>query len=214
VTILLVVGVGVVVFGALVLLLIPDRPGGKIAWQGVEVSSIGAGLPLIVVGITAIAIARGGVVGGEDDGAGTGGNGRNRDSGSQANPVLECSEGPVDVPETRIVDVPQGANAVIVAGPADSKTEPFALRFIDDNETVGALTARLLPSQVFQVQSFVDADCQTKQIEGNEPGGAALDLLPNHSNVRIPDLIGRTYILNLGYGGTDIRVNFEGVSPS
>jgi hypothetical protein len=31
--ILLVVGVGVVVLGALVLSLFPDRPGGKIAWQ-------------------------------------------------------------------------------------------------------------------------------------------------------------------------------------
>ena len=61
-TILLVVGVGVVLLGALVLLLFPDRPGGRIAWQGAEVSSIGAGLPLIVVGIAAIAIS-GGVMG-------------------------------------------------------------------------------------------------------------------------------------------------------
>jgi len=30
--ILLFVGVGVVVLGALVLLLVPDRPGGRIAW--------------------------------------------------------------------------------------------------------------------------------------------------------------------------------------
>ena len=34
VTVLLVIGVGVVALGAFVLLLFPDRPGGKIAWQG------------------------------------------------------------------------------------------------------------------------------------------------------------------------------------
>ncbi|MGH3052968.1 MAG: hypothetical protein ACRDM8_08425 [Gaiellaceae bacterium] len=209
-TILLIVGVGVVVLGALVLLLFPDRPGGKIAWQGFEVSSIGAGLPLIVVGIAAIAISGGGVLGGADSGGAViGGDGGNRDSGDQTNPVLECP----DLPRTRVVDVPQGANALIIAGPAESKTEPFTLRFIDNNQTVGVLTAKLLPSEIFQIQSFVDADCQTSQIESIEPGGEALDVIPNNTNVRIPDLMGRSYILNLGYGGTEINVNFEEVCP-
>ncbi len=52
-----VVGVGLVVFGALVLLKFPDRPGGTIAWRGMEVNSAGAGLPIIVVGVLALALS-------------------------------------------------------------------------------------------------------------------------------------------------------------
>ncbi len=54
---LLVVGLALVGFGALMLLILPDRPGGKVAWHGFEVSSIGAGLPLIVTGVIAVAIS-------------------------------------------------------------------------------------------------------------------------------------------------------------
>jgi hypothetical protein len=54
---LAVVGVGVVVLGAVVLLLLPDRPGGTIGWGGMQVKSKGAGLPLIVVGLVAVGFA-------------------------------------------------------------------------------------------------------------------------------------------------------------
>jgi multisubunit Na+/H+ antiporter MnhG subunit len=57
VTVLVVVGIAVAVFGALVLLRFPDRPGGKIAWRGFEVSSVGTGLPLIALGVAALALA-------------------------------------------------------------------------------------------------------------------------------------------------------------
>lgn len=53
------VGVGVIVLGAIVLLLMPDRPGGTIGWAGVQVNSAGAGMPLIVVGIVAVAVGVG-----------------------------------------------------------------------------------------------------------------------------------------------------------
>ena len=42
------------------LLRYPERPGGKIGWQGFEVSSVGAGLPLIAVGVAAVAMSAGG----------------------------------------------------------------------------------------------------------------------------------------------------------
>jgi hypothetical protein len=47
---LVVLGVLTLVFGAFVLLRFPDRPGGTIKFQGTEVSSKGAGLPLMVLG--------------------------------------------------------------------------------------------------------------------------------------------------------------------
>jgi hypothetical protein len=56
VTVLLVVGLAVLIFGAVILLFLPHRPGGTITLPGkVEVSSKGAGLPLIVVGIATVA---------------------------------------------------------------------------------------------------------------------------------------------------------------
>ena len=57
----------------------------------------------------------------------------------------------------------------------------------------------------FRIQSFVDADCQTSAIEG-EPGAAALDAIPGQGNVTIPELMGRSYVLTLGYTGSDIVV--------
>ena len=42
---LLVLGLALVAFGALVLLRFPDRPGGEVRLMGLRVSSIGAGLP-------------------------------------------------------------------------------------------------------------------------------------------------------------------------
>ena len=207
-TILAIVGVAIVVLGAFILLLFPDRPGGKIGWQGAEVSSIGAGLPLIVVGIAAIAIGGNGVIGGGDDGGTLDGEGGSGGSAAGTGLELDCP----DLPQARVVDVPQGAHELTVAGPVESKTEPFSLRFIDDNQTVGVLTARKLPSDVFQVQSFVDADCQTSAIEG-EPGAAALDAIPGWGNVTIPELMGRSYVLTLGYTGSDIVVYFKEVRP-
>lgn len=55
--ILLLLGVALVGFGALVLLKFPNRPGGKLAWRGFEVNSAGAGLPLIVLGVVTTVIA-------------------------------------------------------------------------------------------------------------------------------------------------------------
>jgi hypothetical protein len=208
VTVLLVVGVGVVVLGALVLLLWPDRPGGKIAWQGLEVSSIGAGLPLIVVGIVAIGVAGAGVVGG--DGGGDGGSG---ESGKdQTTAALKCPDDLAkSVPSTRVATVESGANAQIIAGQTVSKTEPFGLRFTDGGETVGAMSATFFPgSQVFKAR-LVDAECHSADVGDLTPGEGALAAIPNYRDVQV-DLEGHSYLLNLG-GGSDIRVNFARFVP-
>jgi hypothetical protein len=55
VTVLLIVGVGVVLFGGYVLRFAPQTPGGKISVLGLgEVNSATAGLPLIALGLVAI----------------------------------------------------------------------------------------------------------------------------------------------------------------
>jgi hypothetical protein len=71
--VLLLVGLALVVFGAFVLIRMPTRPGGTIRARWFEVSSVGAGLPLIVVGVVAIVISQvdpfnGGDGGGENGG--------------------------------------------------------------------------------------------------------------------------------------------------
>lgn len=55
--VLIVVGVVLVGFGAFVLLRFPDRPGGNLTFRGVTVSSKGAGLPIIVLGLAAVVVA-------------------------------------------------------------------------------------------------------------------------------------------------------------
>lgn len=41
----------------MVLVRFPDRPGGNVRLTGIQVSSVGAGLPLIVIGVVLIAVA-------------------------------------------------------------------------------------------------------------------------------------------------------------
>lgn len=54
---LLIVGIGLVVFGGLVLLRFPDRPGGTLSFRGARVDSVGAGLPLVVLGVVLLVFA-------------------------------------------------------------------------------------------------------------------------------------------------------------
>jgi hypothetical protein len=55
--VLIVVGVVLLGFGAFVLLRFPDRPGGNLTFRGITVSSKGAGLPIIVLGLAAVVVA-------------------------------------------------------------------------------------------------------------------------------------------------------------
>jgi hypothetical protein len=118
-SILVVVGIAVAVLGAFVLLRFPDRPGARIAWQGVEVSSVGAGLPLIVVGIAAIAI------GGEGVGTGDSGDGDRTTTGGAAGGG--CKQIFDDVPNTRRALIELGVDQRIVVGAAEPKDGPVAL---------------------------------------------------------------------------------------
>src|SRR5688500_8197605 len=56
-SILIGIGLALIVFGAFILVRHSDRPGGTIKWLGLEVSSSGAGLPLIALGIGSVLVA-------------------------------------------------------------------------------------------------------------------------------------------------------------
>lgn len=55
--VLLGVGFALLIFGAVVLLKYSDRPGGRVRIASWEVDSLGAGLPLIVIGVLVVALA-------------------------------------------------------------------------------------------------------------------------------------------------------------
>jgi hypothetical protein len=57
----LVAGVILAVFGGVVLIRFPDRPGGRMVVRGMEVSSVGAGFPLIVIGAVMVSVSAYGI---------------------------------------------------------------------------------------------------------------------------------------------------------
>jgi hypothetical protein len=209
VTVLLVLGVAVVVFGAVILLLFPDRPGGKIAWQGAEVSSIGAGLPLIVVGIVAVALAGTGVIGNDEDG----GDATSGNAGNAGTPAaIKCPDDlGKSLPAQRVATVESGANAQIIVRPSASKTRPFGLRLTDGGQTVGAASETFFPASGVFKGTIVDADCHAAKAQSLVPGEGRLEAVPNNADVRL-DLMGQSYVLNFG-GGSDIRINFTKFVP-
>jgi hypothetical protein len=207
VTVLLAVGVAVVALGAIVLLLFPHRPGGKIAWQGIEVSSIGAGLPLIVLGVAAITIASSGVVGGD---GGTTAKHENSSKGSVGRPAAEsvCPDAFEGVPAERVSEVPRGAHELPAVGRTASKTEPFGLRFTVADRVVGVMAARLLPGGQLQIKRFVDADCRPTQVEDLR-GGGPVESLEGGVNYLIRALPERSYVFSFKYDGAYILIDFQ-----
>lgn len=123
-------GAALVVFGAVVLLLFPDRPGGNIGFRGLNVSSTGAGLPLIVLGValvvTAVALpnltSRGDPVTGD---VATGDVAPPNGLGFDSVPASDCTtkffaENP-PVPTTRIRPLELGARTRHVLGPGNAE---------------------------------------------------------------------------------------------
>jgi hypothetical protein len=171
-----------------------------------EVSSIGAGLPLVVVGIAAIAIAGSGVAdrAGKSSGraAGSGASSAGRDASESV-----CPEALEGVPASRVRDVPQGAANLTVVGPTASKTELFGVRLIVSGQVIGVFAAKLLPGVQLQIERFVDAECRPTMVEAIG-GGAPVESLQGGINYRFPSLLGHSYVFNFNYDGVYLFVNF------
>jgi hypothetical protein len=58
-TVLVILGAAVMVFGAFVLLFLPERPGGEFEFKGLTVKSPAAGIPLILAGLVAVVFGSG-----------------------------------------------------------------------------------------------------------------------------------------------------------
>jgi hypothetical protein len=194
--VLVVVGIALVGLGALVLLKFPDRPGGKIAWHGLEVSSVGAGLPLIVLGVVAIVIA-----------------GPIRFPG--ASPAFSvdtpgAEPGSARVPAERIVTLEDGTHDRDIIEADQPKDQPIRIKFAQNRRTLGALTLLPFPKDgLFAVQDIVDAQNRPVVEYSNASRGGRKDLLQNWDTLHVR-FENKLYLLRVG-GFDTIRVNFEQV---
>lgn len=205
-TLLLALGGALVVFGAVVLLRYSDRPGASIKWQGAEVSSSGAGLPLIILGIGCIVFAilrrpaapvpalspPAPTVAAVGDSAGC--------AGIRA------------LPAGRVDTVEVGMREVELIDPSQPLDPPFGVVLTDGGRPVGALRFRRYrgPSydaDLYKIEAAVDAAC-APLAEGtlrNVSRGGDPRALKNWDTVRVR-LGGREYDLRIG-GEGNIGVN-------
>ena len=135
---LMIVGIGLVIFGALVLIKFPNRPGGKIAWGGIEISSVGAGLPLILLGVVCIMISDTGVPAKWDFW-----NKQTKSNGINSTDSKDCFEVYFrEISKDRVATIEEGAEDVQLIGPHQSKDEAIAIKFMENNQPIGAIKFR------------------------------------------------------------------------
>src|SRR5882672_10909766 len=133
---LLLLGIVLVVFGAVVLLKYSDRPGGTIKWLGAEVSSKGAGLPLIALGVGCIAYAAV----------------HFPQTALDPNPIRIASDTSCmgallsGVSKDRVHTVETGSKDREIIGSHLKLDTPFVLLLTDSGQRIGALRVRLYPA--------------------------------------------------------------------
>jgi hypothetical protein len=212
VPVLLIAGIALVLFGAFVLLKLPDRPGGSIAWHGVEVSSVGGGLPLIVLGVAAIAMAtlrepyqttRGGAAAPTSPATDT----------TRAR-TPELTDGScfdryfAGVPKDRVVALEEGAQDIDVIGPSQPKQGTVGIRLDAFSRPIGGLRFQFFPGSgdVFKIETVVDGQCRETEAFSNVSRTSDKRTLQNFDTLRI-ELGGRSYEVRFG-GGATIRLGF------
>lgn len=172
-------GLGLLVFGGLVLLKFPDKPGGTIEaqafGQGFHFSSIGAGLPIIAIG-AGLLIATAFIHTSDSSeppsiapsltAPGT--------AASPTTPAVSPSPPPAvptgpsvcpdqllaDVKKDRIQTMELGARAQRLVDARQSKTQVFGVRLTADGHLLGAIVLQYFPtSELFKIRGVVDSKC-------------------------------------------------------
>ena len=199
--IVMVVGIGLMIFGALVLLKFPYRPGGKITWGGIEISSMGAGLPLIVLGVICIVISSTGI---------------SPEDLCKIYPDIcngkseNCFEG---IPEDRVATMEEGAKYIQLIGPHQSKDEAIAINFTENRKPIGAIKFYyMFDNKFFKVDSIVDSECKPIEDYENVNRGGDKHVLQSWDTLQI-QFGDHTYELSLDYHDGTINAEFKRVSP-
>jgi hypothetical protein len=201
-------GVALVALGALVLLRFPDRPGGDLRLLGLEVSSIGAGLPVIALGALLVVVA---VAQQRDDGESPTAD----DSGSGGGGGQVAGAPPADAPAclasffrtrptvsaNRRRSLPAGTEDVEVLLPAESKREELALVLTDGGEVAGAVKLTYdVDARQFGVDAFVDARCEPVRWTASDVPGPNPSRVNQFSHLKAT-LEGREYDVELKPNG-------------
>jgi hypothetical protein len=221
--ILLALGLGLIAFGAIVLLRYSDRPGGTVKWLGLELSSAGAGLPLIALGIGCIVLVvlRGPAASADRTPRDAGASGAaSGDSGQRAAAVpgdsaaraasSDCLEALfASLPRDRVATVEAGMRALQVIGPHQLLDSPFGVVLTENGERIGAIRLRLYrgtnaSADLYKVEAIVDAACQPVQELRNASRGGNPRELVNWDTLRMR-LGGHDYEMRIG-GEGDIGV--------
>jgi hypothetical protein len=208
------VGVALVALGALVLLRFPDRPGGKLRMMGLEVSSIGAGLPLVALGVLAVVIAGGQQRGGgrSSTSASSGGGG-----GSAARPppsntpacIVDFFDARPTAARHRRRTLPAEAQDVDVLGAAEPKAEEFGLVLTDQRKVVGAAKMTYdVDATQYRFDQLVDGRCHRAAWLAPDIPGVNPSTVNNHTTLRLT-LGGAQYVLELKADETAVEVELH-----
>jgi hypothetical protein len=201
------IGLALVAFGALVLLRFPDRPGGRLRFGGMEASSVGAGLPLVALGVAAVAV---GVLHQPSTASDTDGGAGGTGGGSGAQPpepgfVSECTAAFLAadpaVARERQRQLNEGLEDVDVLGPNEPKKSELALVLADGDDPVGVVkTSYDTATEQFRFDAMVDGECQP--MEWTAPGipGVNPKRVSNHTTLRLK-AGSVVYLLELKAGG-------------
>lgn len=205
---LLLTGFGLLVFGGIVLLRYPDKPGGKIAIGTLEVSSLGAGLPLIALGVACIlAFARTDMSTAWLNYATS-----NPATPSSANSCFDQFLS--NIPAERQHSLEVGTHDKTILAANQIKTTPIALLFTENRETIGAMTFNVFPEDdLFKVDTIIDAQCQPITQFENASRGGNKAVLQNWDTLKM-SVNTQSYVLRLGYSEGNVEVNsFSSLTP-
>ncbi|MFK0258592.1 hypothetical protein [Streptomyces sp. NPDC090445] len=209
--VLLAAGSGLLVFGALVLLRFPDRPGGTIeatvGGQTLRVSSLGAGLPLIAIGAALLALA---VVGPWPD---------DSTPSPTSHPTASAADSAcpgeflADIPSDRVRTLEAGARDVPLLRPDQSKSGVFGLVLNDGGLPAGAIRMQFfLAGEIFRVIGVRDSRCAPVEEFLNESRqGEDKHVLGNWDTLRLR-LGDHIYTLRPGYKDAAIGATFRTVA--
>ena len=209
-TLLVAVGVALVVFGAVVLLRYADRPGGTLKWQGAEVSSAGAGLPLVALGVACIVLA----VLRRPAAAPTGTSTTTPSSATAVSGAPGAAASAADsgecaavrsLPAERVDTVEAGMRDVELLGAHERLEPPFGVVLTDGGRPVGTLRLRRYAggsasADLYKIEALVDAGCRAvREVRNASRGGNPRELV-NWDTARLR-LGGREYDLRIGGEG-------------
>jgi hypothetical protein len=214
---LLLLGLVIVAFGALVLLRFPDSPGGELRLLGLRVRSVGAGLPLIALGVAVaiVAVSSRGEDGATsaDSGDSSGSGGGGVVSGPPPDDAPRCLAGwfaaAPNVSLQRQRTLPAGIDDVKVLVAEESKHEEFAVVPTADSKVLGAVKMSYdTATRRFRIDGMVDAACRSLAWTASDVPGASPASVGEVSHLRAR-FGAATYELELKPNSTEMEMELH-----